>query len=289
MKFLNTIFITLLLALPSWAEKPHAVIIVGTHHYSPEKSMPLLAQELEKHGFRTTVILPEGNPEQNKNGKGLPGLEILEEADLAIFFLRFLTLNEEQFAPLLKYIEGGKPVVGFRTSTHAFKYANDHPLFRWNQEFGREVLGTSYVVHQSGGTELEIVSKYKDDPIFTGMATDNLSSSGTLYLTRLQPGCKPLLLGHGKSKGGQLREGGFGTFYAQENETDIVAWTWTNRYGAPVFCSSLGHINDFGSEPLMRFIINGIRQVAGLAPIAAETAVSTFELPLPAKHPKKKK
>ena len=27
-------------------EKPHAVFVVGTHHYSPQKSMPMLASEI---------------------------------------------------------------------------------------------------------------------------------------------------------------------------------------------------------------------------------------------------
>jgi hypothetical protein len=72
------------------AEKPHAVFVVGTPHYNPAATMPPLAKQLERFGFRVTVILPEGNPEMNKNGKGLPGLEVLKEADVAIFFLRFL-------------------------------------------------------------------------------------------------------------------------------------------------------------------------------------------------------
>ena len=39
-------------------EKPHAVFVVGTHHYSPQKSMPRLSSEIERLGFKTTVINP---------------------------------------------------------------------------------------------------------------------------------------------------------------------------------------------------------------------------------------
>lgn len=39
--------------------KPHAVIVVGTLHYSPELSMPVFAKELERFGFRTTVATGE--------------------------------------------------------------------------------------------------------------------------------------------------------------------------------------------------------------------------------------
>ena len=43
--------------------RPHAVLVVGTRHYSPELTMPVLAKELERFGFRTTVVMGEVNPE----------------------------------------------------------------------------------------------------------------------------------------------------------------------------------------------------------------------------------
>ncbi|MDA8980870.1 hypothetical protein N9H14_01675, partial [bacterium] len=64
------IFLALFVASAS-AEKPHAVIICGTYHYSPQKTMPPFAAELERLGFRTTVISPDWDPEKDK--RGLPG------------------------------------------------------------------------------------------------------------------------------------------------------------------------------------------------------------------------
>ncbi|MGY8639487.1 MAG: ThuA domain-containing protein, partial [Verrucomicrobiales bacterium] len=57
-------------------KKPHAVIVVGTLHYSPELTMPVFAEELERFGFRTTVVMGEGDPEK-KTENVLPGLEVL--------------------------------------------------------------------------------------------------------------------------------------------------------------------------------------------------------------------
>ena len=74
-------------------DKPHAVLVVGTLHYSPELTMPIFAKELERFGFRTTVVMGEGNPEK-KTENVLPGIEILKDADLVIFFMRFLKLPE---------------------------------------------------------------------------------------------------------------------------------------------------------------------------------------------------
>ena len=57
-------------------KKPHAVIVVGTLHYSPELTMPAFAKELERLGFTTTVVIGEGDPEK-KTKEVLPGIEAL--------------------------------------------------------------------------------------------------------------------------------------------------------------------------------------------------------------------
>ena len=80
------------LTLSNADEKPHAVIVVGTHHYTPQKTMPMFADELERLGFRTTLINPDWNPERDK--RGLPGLEALKDADVGVFYARFLKLSD---------------------------------------------------------------------------------------------------------------------------------------------------------------------------------------------------
>ena len=84
------------------AEKPHAVVIAGTHHYTPNVSMPKFAAELERLGFKTTVINPDWDPEKDK--RGLPGLEALKDADVAVFFIRFLKLEAEQLKHIQDYL-----------------------------------------------------------------------------------------------------------------------------------------------------------------------------------------
>ena len=69
------------------AQPPHAVLVVGTHHYSPQTTMPFLATELERLGFRTTVVNPAWDPE--KDARGLPGLEVLKEADVGCILSAF--------------------------------------------------------------------------------------------------------------------------------------------------------------------------------------------------------
>ncbi len=259
-------------------EKPHLVFVVGTHHYSPQISMPVLAKEMERLGFRTTVLLPPGDPEGNKNGLGIPGLEALEQADVAVFFVRFLTLDDEQFGYIERYVKSGKPVVAFRTSTHAFRYSAGHRRFAWNDAFGRDVQGTDYLCHMKGTTECRLFNQARNHPILNGVGDEPFTSAGMLYLTDLQPGCLPLVIGSGSGSERLVRDK-FRTRHVQKNEEDIVVWTWEkNRYGAKVFATSFGHLGDFAVPQIMRIVVNGIHWAADAEVPDASREIKTFQL-----------
>jgi len=265
-------------AASSAGAKGHLVFVVGTHHYHPELSMPLLAKELERLGFRVSVILPPDDPEQNRNGVGLPGLEKLEEADAAVFFLRFLALDDGQFGHLERYLKSGKPVVGLRTSTHAFRYPADHPRAAWNEDFGRQVLGTHYLRHMKSETECRRLDQAKGHPILTGLDDRPFVSPGQLYIADLEPSCVPLVIGSGEAPKEQVVSDRFRTRLVAKAETDIVAWTWQNRYGARVFTTTLGHPQDFAVPQIMRLVVNGIHWAAGVDVPGATSPIETFEL-----------
>ena len=235
-------------------DKPHAVLVVGTLHYSPELTMPVFAKELERFGFRITVVMGEGNPEK-KTENVLPGIEVLKEADLAIFFMRFLKLPDEEWAPIEAYLKSGKPVIGLRTANHSFKYARDHPRFSWNDDFGRRALGTPYVVHQGGSTDIQTVAKYRSHPIMKNVIKTEWVSPGTLYLSRLEPGCIPLTIGRGVGRD-RLVEKNYGVIQVNREESDVVAWAWKNEWGGKVFGTSFGHPGDFAEESFNRMLLN---------------------------------
>ncbi|MFZ2641869.1 MAG: ThuA domain-containing protein [Verrucomicrobiia bacterium] len=260
--------------------KGNLVFVVGTHHYHPEQSMPPLAKELERLGFHTQLILPPGDPEENHNGAGLPGLEALDHADAAVFFLRFLTLNDEQLGHLERYLKSGKPLVGLRTSTHAFRYPASHRRAAWNDDFGRNVLGTHWLTHMRSVTECRRLEQAKNHPILTGIDEKPFQSPGQLYITDLQPGCVPLVVGSGEMPREQILSHRFGTRIVARTETDILAWTWQNHYGARVFATTLGHPRDFAVPQIMRIVVNGIHWAAGAEVPSASTEVKTFDLPL---------
>jgi len=101
------------------------VLVSGDEEYRSEEALPQLARILaRRHGFHCRVLFaidPETgivNPNEQKN---IPGLEDLSTADLLILFTRFRSLPDDQMKWIDHYLRAGRPVVGLRTATHAFR------------------------------------------------------------------------------------------------------------------------------------------------------------------------
>ncbi len=237
-------------------DKPHAAFILGTLHYSPELTMPVFAEELERFGFQTTLIRGEGDPEK-KTRNVLPNLGELENADVVIFFSRFMQLPDEEWRIVEDYLKSGKAVIGLRTANHSFKYGKDHPRYDWNVDFGRRALGTPYIVHQSSATDIKVVPENLGHPIMSHVTKREWVSPGTLYLARLEPGCVPLVVGTGKGKARYLKRQ-FGEMDVKAIETAPVAWAWENEWGGKSFYTSFGHPGDFAEESFNRMLLNAV-------------------------------
>ena len=261
---------------PFTQAKPHVVLVSGTLHYSPELTLPAFAEELERFGFNTTVVIGRGDPEKQTTNV-LPGIEALDDADTAIFLMRFLKLPDAEWAPIERYLKAGKPVIGLRTATHSFKYAKDHPRFEWNDGFGRRAMGTPYVVHQQGTTEISVIEKRRLHPILANVSKSNWTSQGTLYLTRLEPGCIPLVIGTGQGRM-RLLERDIGPVQVNTSEADIVAWAWENEWGGKVFGTSFGDPTDFGEESFTRMLLNSVFWSLDITVPSAEEKVSTWKI-----------
>ena len=268
-------------------DKPHVVFVVGTLHYSPELTMPAFAKELQRFGFRTTVVMGDGNPEK-KTEDVLPGFEALAEADLAIFFMRFLKLPDEEWQPIEDYVTSGKPVIGLRTANHSFRYPKEHSRFEWNDGFGRRVLGTPYIVHQTSETKISVVEKGLSHPIMMNVTKKNWVSPGTLYLTRLEEGCVPLVTGSGDGRARTLNKT-FGKIEVKPHESDVVAWAWENEWGGKVFGTSFGHPGDFSEESFVRMFVNAVHWSVDRPPPGADQKVSTWKIERVDKKPRKKR
>jgi len=237
---------------------PHVVFVTGDHEYGGEATMPLLAAELERHyGLETTVrgAYPDQNAEED-----IPGLEVLAAADLAVFYLRWRRLPAEQVSQIERYLQAGKPVMGFRTTSHGFRYPAGDPLEAWNgwaaPVFGAPpgwgVDGHTHYGHESS-TVVSVIGEAADHPILTGV-TGPFEVRSWLYhvLPKWPPAdATRLLLGHAVNP----------RMPAPDNP---VAWTWVNEYGGRAFFTTLGHPEDFAAEPLQRMLVNAVHWCLGL-------------------------
>ena len=163
----------------------HIVFLAGDHEYRSEETLPALAKILAKnYGFKCTVLfnVDEETGEIVPGNNNMPGTEALETADLMVVFLRFQNFPDEQMQPIADYLERGGPVVGLRTSTHAFKIPAKSTFARFDfkykgeefeKGFGRQILGETWVSHYGKNhvmcTRLDVVEEQKDHPILRGV------------------------------------------------------------------------------------------------------------------------
>jgi type 1 glutamine amidotransferase len=261
-------FVFILLALapsfsrepdPIKAKKPLVVFVCGDHEYSGENTLPLLAAVLEKeYGFRTKVL--KSFPDQNAE-RDIPGLDILAEADLAVFFLRWRLLPADQVAHIEAYLQSGKPIMGFRTSTHAFNYPQTDPLVAYNgfaeRAFGAPPGwgGPSQHTHygHNASTDAMVIADKAKHPILTGVdPTFHVRS----WLYRVLPdypakGTEWLLMGKAVNPD-------------KKAEDQPIAWTWENQYKGRVFFTTMGHPEDFSVESFQRLVVNAVHWELGL-------------------------
>ena len=244
---------------PIKAKKPLVVFVCGDHEYSGENTLPLLAAILEKeYGFRTKVL--KSFPDQNAE-RDIPGLEILAEADLAVFFLRWRLLPADQVAHIEAYLQSGKPIMGFRTSTHSFNYPQTDPLVAYNgfaeRAFGAPPGwgGPSQHTHygHNASTDASVIAEKAKHPILTGVdPTFHVRS----WLYRVLPdypakGTEWLLMGKAVNPD-------------KKAEDQPIAWTWENQYKGKVFFTTMGHPEDFSVAPFQRLVVNAIHWELGL-------------------------
>ena len=256
----------------------HIVFVSGDEEYRSEEVIPQLAKILAKnHGFKCTVLFAinketgEIDPQTLDN---IPGLAALETADLMVMFLRFRELPDEQMKYIVDYTNSGKPIVGLRTSTHAFNYRKnrDSPYAKYSNRdkefaggYGRQVLGETWVAHY-GSHQIEstrglIAEGMENHPIVQG-CEDIWGASDVYAITTLSGDSKPLIMG-------QVLKGMDPSDEPNpEKEPVPVAWlkTYTGTEGkaSRVFMTTMGHSVDVTSEGFRRLMINGSYWAMGM-------------------------
>jgi uncharacterized protein len=242
--------------------RPHVVFVTGDDEYRSEYSMPAIAAILEaRHGIRTSVAYARPTPQSANN---IEGLEALRDADLAVFFLRWRQLPAEQMQQILDYLGKGRPLVGLRTTTHAFKYPSGSPLAQWNDGFGMDVFGQKWIRHHGGAssTKVTAVAAQAGHPVLRGVAPEWQVRSWLYEVAPLQGDCLVLMDGAAINPQGK------------DASPQPVAWVKTYR-GARVFFTTLGHPEDFREPAARKLLVNGILWALGRE-IPAGGAASDF-------------
>jgi uncharacterized protein len=254
------------------ARRPHVVFVTGDDEYRSEISMPMIAAILEKHhGLRTSVAYAKPGP---KDKNHIEGLEALERADLMVMYLRFRALPDAELTRILKYVESGKPMIGFRTTTHAFLYPPGGPNTYLNDGFGQEVFGQKWIVHHGhkSTTSVTVDRDNASHPILNGVA-DFPAASWLYHVAPLSGRNTTLLTGTSLNSDRTKRP--------EYPPVQPVAWTREYK-GARVFFTTLGHPADFEQASMRRLTVNAILWALG-RPVptggAEATPVATYVAP----------
>ncbi len=246
----------------------HIVFVSGEEEYRSEESFPIIAKILEREtGAKVSFCFSvdsAGYIDPN-NTKHIAGLEKLKDADLMVMFARFRALPQNELKHITDYVESGKPVIGLRTSTHAFLYQEDG-LKHMNNEWPTKVFGQQWITHHGhfddGNKPLTKVylNSIKKQTILNGVKSFDAFS--WLYHVdggewKLQGDCNILL--QGKSlKSNHEMEGNLEKFPL----TNPVAWTktYTTKSGksSKVFFTTLGHPYDFKDASMRKLLLNSI-------------------------------
>lgn len=200
-------------------DMPNIVLISGDEEYRSEEALPQLAKILSiKHGFNCTVLFAQDKGEPGivnpNNLNNIPGLEMLQNADMMIIFTRFRALPDEQMQYIDDYLKLGKPVMGIRTSTHAFNFSEidfDSKFVHygnfydgdddWKGGFGRAVLGEKWISHHGEHRHQSTLGikapGAESHPIWNGINEGDVWGPTDVYGVRLPlPGdSQPVVLG----------------------------------------------------------------------------------------------
>jgi type 1 glutamine amidotransferase len=252
----------------------HIVFIAGDHEYRSEEVLPAMARIMARRfGFKSSVFFTLDEEGFIQPGSSrISGLEALETADLLVVGLRFQDFPDEEMQHIVDYLDRAGPIVGIRTSTHAFKI-DDGPYARYSYNyagedyhlgFGRQVLGETWAGHY--GTNHEQSSRIlpadsgEGHPILRGVSGMHVQSGG--YKADPMPGSLVLAVGQVLN--------GMEAGAAPDPEKELMPVVWTRSYPGTggstgrVFTTTHGASEDFENEGFRRMMINAAFWAAGM-------------------------
>lgn len=245
--------------------RPLVAFVIADNEYHSNETLPRFAHDLlltqgVNCEFAVGKPLAEGAGVHN-----IENMQILNDADLAVIFVRRRALPAEQMNLLRDYVNRGKPVLGIRTASHAFDAKKNVPregggvvaattqapemLAQW-PEFDKEVLGGNYQGHYGNmkeGIVFSVAPGMESHPILKGISPDGFTGpvapSESLYKNRpLQSAnSQVLLLGN-----------------IPNEPTEPVLWV-NNLEKGKVIYTSMGHWEHFKMDEFHKLMVNSVR------------------------------
>lgn len=243
----------------------HVVLVAGDEEYRTEETMPMLGKLLsQRHGFKCTVLFSlaadgSGYIDPN-NQKGIAGFETLDSADLMIIGTRFRTPDEKSAAHITKFLNAGKPIIGIRTSTHAFRGNGDFGGVPFGK-FGRLILGEEWVSHHGGhkrqGARSVVESGMEDHPILNGV--EEIFCPSDVYGVTHLTDDDEILMRAGVTESLKPKS----KFIEGEKNNPMQPFVWLHEYTTPdgkgtgkSLCTTGGASVDMVDKDLRRLIVN---------------------------------
>lgn len=240
--------------------RPIVAFIAAESEYRADQRLPEFAHGLLlNEGVNCEFAL--GKPIMEGPGRhNIENLQILNDADLAVFFIRRRALPPEQMNLIKEYVSRGNPVLGIRTASHSFdakgnvaregggitqaKEEASQWLSQW-PEFDKEVLGGNYTGHYGHLEEptiITIVPGMENHPVLKNVPKEGFNSPNWLYMNR------PL-----RSENAQVLL--LGTIPNEPSEPVL----WINHTGKnTVIYTSLGHWDDWEEEGFRNLMVNSV-------------------------------
>ena len=264
----------------------HIIFLAGDHEYRSEETLPALARILAKHyGFRCSVFFTT-DPKTGFIEPGsshIAGLEALQTADLMVIFLRFQDFPDDQMQHVVDYLDRGGPVVGLRTSTHAFQIKRkDAKFLKYTTEgtegfaggFGRQILGETWVGHYGANhrqsSRLLLQADQAEHPILQGVKDVWVQCGG--YRAIPIEGSRVLAKG-------QILDGMTPDSPAAKGKEEMAV-AWYRDYTSPsgktgrVFATTHGASEDILNAGFRRMLVNACLWAAGMeASIVANSEI----------------
>jgi hypothetical protein len=267
-------------AAPGPGGGKHIVFLSGDEEYRSEEGLPMLAKILAaRHGFNCTVLFsinPAGDidPDCQTNE---PGLEALDNADLCVMLMRFREWPDKDMKHFVDYLNAGKPIIGLRTSTHAFSYQRNkispYAKYDWNSKewlggFGRQVIGDTWISHHGDhgkeSTRGVINEAMKDNPILRGVS-DLWWPTDVYTVQHLPPDTQVLVWGQVLS-GMHPND----TPVAGEKNDPLMPLIWAREYKgesghvSKIVGTTAGAAVDLKNEGLRRLLVNACYWTMGM-------------------------